>query len=119
MLEQQILGDRSQFPLALSRDYSYVYSAGAGFLGNPNTQVVKNEQELVRPIRNTESAERPIAFNFSSARLEKLKRQKFTIEGKQERISKALAALYQEIAIELSPEAWRFIAEDPDLEDQF
>ncbi|HZF41424.1 MAG TPA: hypothetical protein VE715_21550 [Blastocatellia bacterium] len=55
----------------------------------------------------------------SFAPLEELKKQKFTLEGKQERIAKALAALYQETAIELPTEVWRHIAEDSDLEDQF
>jgi hypothetical protein len=122
MPEQQILGDQSQIPPAFSRDYSYIYSAGEGLLGNPSTQVVKNEREQVRLIRINERAEQsPLAYNryFSSARLEKLKRQKFTIEGKEERISRALAALYQETAIELPKEVWRYIAEDADLEDQF
>jgi hypothetical protein len=55
----------------------------------------------------------------SSARLEKLKKQKFTSEGKQERIATAHASLYQEPAIELPAEVLRHIAENPDLEDQF
>ncbi len=54
-----------------------------------------------------------------SARLEGLVRQRFTPEGKAERVAKALAALYQEEPIKLSPEEWKWVAEDADLEDQF
>jgi hypothetical protein len=122
MPERNILGNQPQIPLALSRDYTYTHGSGVGLLGNPKTQFAQNEQERVRLIGFTEWAKRsPIVFNeyLSSARLEELKRQKFTEEGKEERIAKALAALSQETAIELPTEVWRLIAEDPDLEDQF
>lgn len=72
--------------------------------------------------QETERPERPpIVFKrqVSSMRLEELKKQKFPLEGKQERIAKALAALHQESSIVLSTEVLRYIAEDPDLEDQF
>jgi hypothetical protein len=39
-------------------------------------------------------------------------------EGKAERIARALAALNQDATIHLAPEQWRWIAEDPDFEDQ-
>jgi len=58
-------------------------------------------------------------FTLGRSRLEELKRRRFTPEGKAERVARALAALYQEESIKLSPEEWRWIAEDPDLEDQF
>ncbi len=51
------------------------------------------------------------------ARLEDLAKQRFTPEGKAERVAKALAALYQEEPIKLSPEEWKWIAESADLED--
>ena len=53
-----------------------------------------------------------------SSRLEELKKQRFSVEGNQERISRSLAALHEASAIKLSAEEWRSIAEDPDLEDQ-
>jgi hypothetical protein len=53
------------------------------------------------------------------SRLEELKIRKFTLEGRQERIARSLAALHLESNIKLSPEEWKRIAEDPDLEDQF
>jgi len=53
------------------------------------------------------------------SKLETLKRQRFNPEGKAERVARSLAALNQEEAIQLTPEQWRRIAEDPDIEDQF
>ncbi len=52
-------------------------------------------------------------------RLEELIKQRFTPEGKEERVAKALAALYQEEPIHLSREEWKWMAEDAELEDQF
>lgn len=54
-----------------------------------------------------------------SAKLQELIKQQFPLEGKSERVAKALAALYQEELIKLSPEEWKWVAEDTDLEDQF
>jgi hypothetical protein len=50
--------------------------------------------------------------------LQELVRQRFSPEGKAERVAKALAALHQEQPIKLSPEQWKWVAEDADLEDQ-
>lgn len=52
-----------------------------------------------------------------SARLEELMKQRFTPEGKAERVARAHAALHQEEPIKLSPEEWKWVAEDPDLGD--
>ncbi len=52
-----------------------------------------------------------------SARLEELIKQRFTPEGKAERVARARAALHQEEPIKLSPEEWKWVAEDADLED--
>ncbi len=54
-----------------------------------------------------------------SARLEELMKQRFTPEGKAERVARALAALHQEEPIKLSPEEWKWVAEDADLEEPF
>ena len=48
----------------------------------------------------------------------KLVKQRFTPEGKAGRVAKALAALHQEQLIKLSPEEWKWVAEDADLEDR-
>ena len=53
------------------------------------------------------------------SKLEALKRAHFTPEGKAERIAKARAALYEEESIRLSPQAWKWVAEDPDIEEEF
>jgi hypothetical protein len=54
----------------------------------------------------------------SSEKLAEAKKQRFTSEGKSERISKSLTALSEPSRINLTSEQWRQIAEDPDLEEQ-
>jgi|SRR5579864_1669926 len=54
----------------------------------------------------------------SSEKLAEAKRQRFTTEGKSERVSRSLAVLSQPPRIRLTPEEWRKIVEDADLEDQ-
>jgi hypothetical protein len=54
-----------------------------------------------------------------SQRLEELIRQHFPPAGKVDRVAKGLAALHQEERIKLTPEQWKWVAEDPELEDQF
>jgi hypothetical protein len=51
------------------------------------------------------------------ASLQEFVRKQFTPEGKAQRVSRALAALNEEESIKLSPEQWKWVAEDPDLED--
>ena len=58
------------------------------------------------------SAEKPV-------RLEGLFKQRFTPEGKVQRVSEGLQALYKEESIKLSPEEWKWVAETGDFEDQF
>ena len=53
-----------------------------------------------------------------SPALEELIRKRFPPEGKAERVARGLAALHQEERIKLTPEEWKWVAEDPDLEDQ-
>lgn len=57
--------------------------------------------------------------NATSFRLEQLKRVRFTPENKAERVTRSLAALDQVERIHLTPSEWRFVAEDPDIEDQY
>ena len=47
-----------------------------------------------------------------------LVRQWFTPEGRAERVANAVDALRREQPIKLSPEDWRWVAEDVDLADQ-
>ena len=54
-----------------------------------------------------------------TAKLEALVKQRFTPEGRSERVAKALAALRREQPIKLSPEDWKWVAEDADLGDEF
>ena len=54
----------------------------------------------------------------SSAKLQLLKRKRFTAEDRAERIERSLAALNQPETLRLTPQEWRFFAEDPDLDDQ-
>jgi hypothetical protein len=53
-----------------------------------------------------------------TAKLEALIKQRFTPEGRSERVAKALAALRCEQPIKLSLEDWKWVAEDADLGDQ-
>jgi len=55
----------------------------------------------------------------SREKLAEAKRQRFATEGKYERVSRSLSALSQPSRIQLPPEQWRQIVEDPDLEEQF
>ena len=51
------------------------------------------------------------------ASLREFLRKQFTPEDKTERLSRALAALNEEERIKLSPEQWKWVAEDADLEE--
>ncbi len=59
------------------------------------------------------------AIHLPNKKLVEAKRQRFTAEGKRERIAKSLSALNQPPSIRLTADEWRQIVEDPDLEDQF
>ncbi len=50
--------------------------------------------------------------------LEALLRERFAPEGKAERVSRALQALHEEVAIKLTSEQWKWVAEYPEVEDQ-
>ena len=57
-------------------------------------------------------------FVVHSTKLQLLKRKRFTAQGRVERIQRSLAALNQPETLRLTPQQWRFFAEDPDLDDQ-
>ena len=59
----------------------------------------------------------PIPEATPTPKLEALKRDRFPPEGKGERVAKSLAALNQQRSIHLSPDEWRFFAEDVDILD--
>jgi len=50
--------------------------------------------------------------------LEVLVRERFALEGKAERVSRALQALREEVPFQLTPAQWKWVAEDPEAEDQ-
>ena len=52
-----------------------------------------------------------------SASLQGFLRKQFPAGDKPERVSHALAALHEEKCVKLSPEQWKCVAEDPDLEE--
>ncbi|MGO8816234.1 MAG: hypothetical protein ACLQVG_16475 [Terriglobia bacterium] len=49
--------------------------------------------------------------------LQEFLRKQFTPEDKTQRVSRALAALNEEEQIRLTPEQWKWVAEDADLEE--
>ena len=51
------------------------------------------------------------------AALQEFVRKQFTPGDKSERVSRALAALSEEERIKLSPEQWKWVAEDADLDE--
>jgi len=51
------------------------------------------------------------------ASLQAFVRKQFPPGDKAQRVSRALAALNEEERIKLSPEQWKWVAEDPDLEE--
>ena len=53
-----------------------------------------------------------------AAALQQMVQKQFTPQEKAERVSRALAALNEEEPIKLSPEQWRWVAEDVELEEQ-
>ena len=58
-------------------------------------------------------------YESGSLQLEALKRQRFTPQGKAERVARSLAALGEEEKIHMTRDEWRFFAENPDIEGQF
>lgn len=58
-------------------------------------------------------------LSVPNEKLAEAKRQRFTIEGKVERVAKSLAALSHSPRIQLTRDEWRQIIETQDLEDQF
>ncbi len=103
------LGPEAQTPnSALSAMLRPLSFGGGELLGNQKIQVP--------------SAGGPTALITSAprtplTRLEELKRRRFPPAGKEERVARALAALHQPGAIQLSAEDWRWFDENADSEE--
>jgi hypothetical protein len=121
MYNQQTFGVEYQRPPSYGRVLSIVHDAQAGgLLGNNAVQSAARSIDLPQPIRERIDAVGPRPRrSLARSKLEALKRRRFTPEGKAERVARSLAALHQKVSIQLTPEEWRWIAEDPDVEDQF
>jgi hypothetical protein len=63
--------------------------------------------------------EAPPVFERPVSKLEELKRRKFTVVGRDERIAQSLAALREPVATQLSVADWRWLDDHADLEDDF
>ena len=94
-----------------------------GLLGNGTIQSISRSITmrplLIEGIEPPPSHRRRPAPVPAPSRLEALKRQRFTREGKAERVARSLSALNQRAPTRLTPEEWRWVAEDPDIEEQF
>ncbi len=103
---------QNQEPPFLRNSHSITRGFQAGsLLGNNNAQ--KPPSERFEPASPLQSKVSPVS------KIEALKKKRFSPEGKAERVARSLAALNQVAIIHLTPEEWRQIAEDPDVEDQF
>ncbi|SRR6185436_6247714 len=114
MYNQQTFAAESQMPPSLGppspvSDGRHAH-AFQGNLGNHNAQ---------RPPGRRFELQSPSERVPPTSRIDELKRRHFTVQGKDERIARSLAALNQKVTIELTAQQWRRIAEDPDIEDQF
>ncbi len=61
---------------------------------------------------------RNLSAGKPSPALEVLVRQRFAPEGKEDRVSRALQALHEQVPMKLTPRQWKWVAEDPEVEDQ-
>ena len=80
-------------------------------LGEPARQLVPNQMTAIYEMPFMEQTN-------PASKLQVMKRKRFTPQGRAERIERSLAALNQPETLRLTPEEWRFFAEDPDLDDQ-
>jgi hypothetical protein len=82
-------------------------------LGEPSIQL-----NSFRIASRLEPSRTPFVVSKSFTRLQALKRKHFTGQDRTRRIERSLAALHQPETLQLTPQEWRFFAEDPDLNDQ-
>jgi hypothetical protein len=121
---QQLLFDACIRPQHLIPDLWYKHSAGAQAEFQMSYRRARGENEIPNKLRRRlegwwrTSSEGAGWIAPSSGKFQEAKRRQFTPDGRQERISKSLAALSQPSSISLTREQWRRILEDPDIEDQ-
>jgi transposase-like zinc ribbon protein/ISXO2 transposase-like protein len=97
------------------------------FIGGKASNMHKGKRERV--ITGTGSKDKTVVMGILERggkirttvvpNLAEAKGQHFTIEGKGKRVARSLAAVNKPPYIRLTPNEWRQIVEDPDLEDQF
>lgn len=83
----------------------------------------QDDIERVRLIKAQRRAERwwhkePVQEAPSRSRFLEAKKQRFTADGQEERVTRSLNASTQMPRIQLKPKEWRMIVEDADVEDQ-
>lgn len=112
MILQEQLGN-SQQP-SVGEAFPLSGLADVGLLGNLRGQKPSSQAPgvpLLYLYWNTLSSE-------PGVKLARLKQQKFTLEGKAQRVAASLAALYAPQPIELAPAQWKEIVEEiEDIED--
>jgi hypothetical protein len=107
-------------------DQWYDRSIGVGVASQISYRPSRYDNELLRRLKAGrrleqwwhKSVDSNYATDPSSEKIVEAKRQRFTPDGKDERVSRSLAALHQTSRIRLTPEVWRKIIEDVDLEAQ-
>lgn len=110
MAALQILGAASQEPVAqIPPGARFGQLHRGSFLGNVFIQTVSLHNRFSISTRSS----------VAGSKLDRLKRQRFTAEGRTERIAKSLDALHQPQPIQLSREQWKALVDDADAEDQF
>ncbi len=118
----QTLGAEAQEPASEFRAPWLLTSVRAGgLLGNDTIQFFSPARRFIVFEKSLVLANIALGIRRAHAlsKLDELKRRRFTVQGKAERVARSLAALYQVETIQLSPEKWRRVVEDPDAEDQF
>ncbi len=106
-----LLGDKNQIPITnVPPRLRPRSSEVGGLLANYEMQVTGTVRDY--PVSRLAS-KRPLT------KLEELKARHFTLAGKAKRVAKSLAALQQPGTIQLSPEEWRWVAENADIEEQY
>jgi hypothetical protein len=94
-----------------------------GLLGNKSVQsaswIADHQLPRIRGFKSMSDHPSQSTSLSGRGKLDALKRQYFTPEGKVGRIARALEALNQEVTIPLTLDELKHIIEDPDIEDQF
>jgi hypothetical protein len=113
MMLQGQLG-QSQYPQHLFDWGPTQVRSDAGLLGN---EAIQNPAKLLDPAVLLAEYKRILAASLPAFRLNILKRQKFTLEGRQARIAASLAALNAPQPIDLNLAQWKQVLEEIEDED--